>query len=97
MSGHQIQHFLVTYDPESDKTEVEDFGADYGGAQAAYARAERANGLETKLDIVLLSADSLETIKQTHSSYFGGGFNRLGELLAELGSASSGGRKAWRP
>ena len=33
-----------------------------------------------KLDIVLLSADSLETIKQTHSSYFDGGERRFEEL-----------------
>lgn len=84
MSGHEIKHFLVTYNPESDQTKVEDFGTDYDGAQAAYAEAERTSGFETKLDIVLLSADSLGTIKQTHSSYFGGGISRLGELLAEL-------------
>jgi hypothetical protein len=68
MSGLEIQHFLVTYDPESDQTKVEDFGIDYNRALAAYAQAERTAGFETKLDVVLLSADSLETIKQTHSS-----------------------------
>lgn len=91
MSGLEIKHFLVTYDPESDQTKVEDFGTDYDGAQAAYAQAERVSGFETKLDIVLLSADSLETIKQTHSSYFSSGVSRLRELLAELSSASVGG------
>lgn len=85
----EIKHFLVTYDPESDQTKVEDFGIDYDRALAAYAQAERAAGFETKLDVVLLSADSLETIKQTHSSYFGGGVSQLGELLAELSSASA--------
>lgn len=97
MRRHEIKHFLVTYDPESDQTKVEDFGTDYDGAQAAYAQAERASGFETKLNIVLLGADSLETIKQTHSSYFGGGVSRLGELLAELSSASVDGLDVPRP
>lgn len=81
MSPDEIQHFLVTYDPATGKAEVRPFGTDYDAAQAAYAEAEQVNGIETKLDIVLLSADSLETIKQTHSSYFNGGSTQLGELL----------------
>jgi hypothetical protein len=81
MSPDEIKHFLVIYDPTSGKTEVQRFGADYDAAQASYAEAERVNGVEGKLDIVLLSADSLKTIKQTHSSYFPDGADRLEELL----------------
>ena len=40
----------------------------------------KANGVDASLDVVLLSADSLETIKQTHSSYFTGN-RKLAELL----------------
>ena len=48
----------------------------------AFARMQDLRKLvDTLLDIVLLSADSLATIKQTHSSYFTGGANRLEELL----------------
>jgi hypothetical protein len=81
MSPDEIKHFLVSYDLDTGKTEVEPFGTDYDAAQAAYAEAEQANAEDEKLDIVLLSADSLETIKQTHSSYFNGGTHRLEELL----------------
>lgn len=81
MSPDKIKHFLVIYDPATGETKVQGFGTDYDAAQLAYAEAEQASGMETKLDIVLLSADSLETIKQTHSSYFDGGHRRLGELL----------------
>jgi hypothetical protein len=81
MSPDEIKHFLVIYDPASGKTEIRRFGTDYDAAQTAYAEAERANGVEGKLDIVLLSADSLKTIEQTHSSYFTGEANRLEELL----------------
>jgi hypothetical protein len=81
MSPDEIKHFLVIYDPATGEAQVRPFGTDYDAAQDAYAEAEQANGMETKLDIVLLSADSLETIKQTHSSYFNGGGSRLEELL----------------
>jgi hypothetical protein len=71
---------LVSYDlHRRDGGRV--LGTDYDAAQAAYAEAERANAEDEKLDVVLLSADSLETIKQTHSSYFNGGTHRLEELL----------------
>lgn len=103
MQGHGIKHFLVTYDPESRKTKVEEFGTDYDAAQSAYAKAEQDSGIGTKLDIVLLSADSLETIKQTHSSYFNGkdspGFkNLLAELQlgASAAASSSGAHRSRR-
>jgi hypothetical protein len=69
MGEHEIRHFLVTYDPAAREATVQEFGTDYDVAQDAYRDAEqRARG--TDLDVVLLSADSLETIKRTHSSYF---------------------------
>jgi hypothetical protein len=63
------------------KTAVESFGTDYDAAQLAYAETEQTHGLGTTLDIVLLSADSLETIKQTHSSYFKDSGRQLKKLL----------------
>ncbi len=65
-----IQHFLVTRDVTRRVTTVEEFGLDYDGAQQAYQEAEQRAGRRTDLDVVLLSADSLETIRRTHSSYF---------------------------
>jgi len=83
MSPDEIKHFLVVYDLATGKAEVQPFGTDYDAAQKAYAAAERADADEAKFDIVLLSADSLETIKQTHSSYFSGtSSEQLRELLA---------------
>lgn len=81
MSPDEIEHFFITFDPASGNTDVRSFGTDYDAAQAAYAEAEQVNGLSGDLDIVLLSADSLETIKKTHSSYFSGGTTSLSELL----------------
>lgn len=81
MSPDEIKHFLVIHDPATGKVDVRAFDTDYDAAQSAYAEAEKDSGLDTKLDIVLLSADSLETIKQTHSSYFSHGEIHLQELL----------------
>lgn len=82
MSPDEIKHFLVVYDPSTDDVAVEPFGSDYDAAQAAYSKAERVSSeRRDDLDIVLIGADSLETIKQTHSSYFSGRGRQLEELL----------------
>ena len=82
MSPDEIKHFLVVYDPATGDVGVEPFGNDYDAAQDAYAKAEQESGARLdNLDIVLLSADSLATIEQTHSSYFKGKGKQLEELL----------------
>jgi hypothetical protein len=65
-----IKHFLVTRDVARHETIVVEFGTDYEAAQSAYQEAEHAARGRRDLDVVLLSADSLDTIKLTHSSYF---------------------------
>jgi hypothetical protein len=82
MSPDEIKHFLITYDPGTGKTDVRSFGTDYEAAQSAYSKAEHANGPGSRLDIVLLSADSLKTVELTHSSYFSDGTAHLEELLS---------------
>jgi len=59
------------------------FGTNYDRARRAYEAAERAHRDRDDVDIVLLGADSLKTIKKTHSSYFA----KPGELREELLSA----------
>lgn len=81
MSPDEIRHFLITLDPESGETTVEEFDTNYDAALTAYAEAERINGINPKLNTVLISADSLATIEQTHSSYFSDGSSNLKELL----------------
>jgi hypothetical protein len=81
MDTDEIKHFLITYDPISDGTDVRSFDVDYEAAQLAYREAEHGHQPGSKLDIVLLSAPSLETIEQTHSSYFSGKTVQLKELL----------------
>jgi hypothetical protein len=81
VSPDDIKHFLITLDPAEGKTDVKEFGIDYDAAQDAYAEAERAD-IEGRLNIVLISSDSLATIEKTHSSYFGGPSGALRDLLA---------------
>jgi hypothetical protein len=81
MSPDQIKHFLITRDPDVGETTVVEFGNDYDAALRAYAEAERENGMNPKLNTVLISADSLATIEQTHSSYFGDATVSLKKLL----------------
>lgn len=69
MGELQIEHFLVCYDIEASKATVKRF-FDYDEAINAYEDAEEQAQRSVNLDIVLLSADSLETVKRTHSSYF---------------------------
>ncbi len=70
MSDAEIKHFLITRDSQRQETAVAEFGTDYDAAQDAYQAAEQAARSRPELDVVLLSAESLETIKRTHSSYF---------------------------
>lgn len=70
MTEADIQHFLIVYDIPSGKAQVRDFGTDYEAALGAYAETEDEMFERDDLDIVLVGADSLETVKRTHSSYF---------------------------
>jgi hypothetical protein len=84
----EIQHFLVIYDINAGEANVRRFGADYDAALEAYEKAEETYRGRDDLDVVLLGADSIETIKKTHSSYFSTrekGFERffsVDELIA---------------
>jgi vacuolar-type H+-ATPase subunit F/Vma7 len=70
MTEVEIQHFLVVYNLAKGKAQVREFGTDYDSALAAYAEVEEDFANRETYDIVLIGADSLDTIKRTHSSYF---------------------------
>lgn len=70
MTDVDINHFLVVYNLAEGLAHVERFGIDYEAALAAYAKAEQDFANRETFDIVLLGADSIETIERTHSSYF---------------------------
>jgi len=70
MNTTDIQHFLVVYDIAAREAHVDNYGSDYDAAIEAYAKAEETYRRRDDVEVVLLGADSLDTIKKTHSSYF---------------------------
>jgi hypothetical protein len=69
-----IRYFLIAYDRHRGilLEEPRDFD-DEAAAVDAYASAERDHAGDRNIEIVLVGADSLETIKTTHSNYFSNG------------------------
>jgi hypothetical protein len=70
VSPSEIKHFLVVYDIRAGRADVRPYDTDYDAAQEAYADLEKDTRDDPNVDVVLLSADSLDTVKRTHSSYF---------------------------
>lgn len=66
-----VHHFLIVYDRLSGEVLSQRQFEDANEAAAAYAALEREHRHDDNLEIVLIGSDSLETVMQTHSNYFG--------------------------
>ena len=92
MTTDDIKQFLLVYDVANASLEVTDLGTDEAGALDAYEAAEALHRDDENFDVVLIGSDSLETIRTTHASYFGGAAQRLDALvgveLARLDAAA---------
>ena len=75
--------FLIQFDRRTNESEVEDLGHDVTLAIDAFRRRERQLA-DADVEIVLVGSASLETLRKTHGSYFGGG-GGLAEALASSG------------
>lgn len=64
------QYFILIYDIPSRELEVHEFAEDYAAAVEAYDRLEREHREDRSAEVVLVGADSIETIHKTHSHYF---------------------------
>lgn len=65
-------HFLLVYDHvKGELLQAQPF-ENSDDASEAYARVERENRGNPELEIVLVGADSIETIEKTHGNYFNG-------------------------
>lgn len=72
MTEH-IQHFLLVFDHEvGHLIETIEFGQDADAAVAAYGSKEAEYAGRTRVEVVLVGSDSIETVKSTHANYFGG-------------------------
>jgi len=65
-----LQHFLLVYDLVSQRLIKQEEFSDGDVAAVAYAALEREYKGREDLEIVLVGADSIETIKRTHAHYF---------------------------
>lgn len=79
-----LRHFLLIYDLDQGHLVLaKDLGTDGDAAAREYSECEAEYRDREGFEIVLVGADSIETIKKTHSHYFESGdeqstkFNRL--------------------
>lgn len=64
------RYFLLVYDRAARKLVRTDEFTDVALATAEYDRTEQAHLADEAVEIVLLGADSLDTLKRTHGHYF---------------------------
>jgi hypothetical protein len=64
------QYFLLIYDLDSRALQHEAFGRDHTAAAERYSELELAHRDNDQIEVVLVGADSFDTIKRTHSHYF---------------------------
>lgn len=72
------QWFLFIYDRHTDQLrELIKYGTNHGAALQAYSAVELQYLDKPWMDIVLIGAESLDTIRATHSTYFDDGARAL--------------------
>lgn len=65
-------HFLLVYDIAKQELVSQEEFLDATTAAERYAELEREHRGDENLEIVLVGADSMDTIRQTHGNYFAG-------------------------
>jgi len=63
-------YFILIYNVPSRQLEIHAFEQDYTAAADAYSRLELEHREDGSVEVVLVGADSIETIHKTHSHYF---------------------------
>lgn len=86
------RYFILIYDVPSRELEVHEFEQDYSAAADAYTDFERENRDSPGAEILLVGADSIETIKTTHSHYFAERADDLFEQFLDAEVVPAGGR-----
>jgi len=65
-----IVHFLLVYDRTQQKLVFEEPYSDAKEAVKAYEAMEEKHRGDNQMEIVLVGADSIETVMLTHGNYF---------------------------
>jgi len=75
------QYFILIYDVASRALQIEPFERDSDAAIDRYEELEEQHRGSDEIEVVLVGADSIETIKRTHSHYF---VERFDDLFREF-------------
>lgn len=70
MNPGPTHYFILVYNMASRHVDVHEFGRDLEAATAEYGALEHALGPSGEYEIVLVGADSIDTIRRTHAPYF---------------------------
>lgn len=77
MTADDIQQFLLIRDFANGTLQIIEFGTDEQAALSAYEAAEAQHRGDESFNVVLIGSDSLDTVRTTHSSYFGAATEHL--------------------
>ena len=70
-----LRHFLLIYDIGARAVKFQDLGEDAEAAAVRYSEVEEEFREREGFEVVLIGADSIETIQETHAHYFETGAN----------------------
>lgn len=82
MTTGPTSYFLLIYRLDTRELLVEVFDADERAAADAYTAREHEYRDEPTIEVVMVGADSLDTVRKTHSHYFA--TSATSELVADL-------------
>jgi hypothetical protein len=81
MTSHD-RLFLIVFDRAANVSDVTDLGHDAGAALESLRRREHEFAGREDVEVVLVGSASLETLRKTHSSYFGASAGLAPELVS---------------
>lgn len=80
-----MKHFLLVYNKKTGNLlRTQEYEADQGGeALEERFKLERQNRSDPDVEIVVLNANSLKSLRSTHARYFPNGVTEIAEKIAE--------------
>ncbi len=84
----QTTYYLLVHRVAPHALDVESF-RDEAAAAAAYSVREHEHRDDADVEVVLVGADSLETVRQTHSHYFAETGDVMADVERELAAAAA--------
>ena len=82
MTTGATNYFLLVYHLDTRELDVEKFGGNEDAAADAYTAREHEYRDEPTVEVVMVGADSIDTVRKTHSHYFA--TSVTSDLVADL-------------